>query len=316
MRVLITGIRGQDGSFLAEWHQNNGDEVWGTVSKQTNFESFDRDKDRILSGWLEDAESARQLLDEINPDRVYHLAAKHHSSDYLRPLSSEIKKEMFNCHVEITKNILDWQVKNPNSRSLIALSSQMYTAVERQTLITEHTVFQPSTYYGETKLQALNLMREYRQRFKVKTYGAIFFNHTSVRSKSQFLFPVLAKEITKVLKGESSQILLNDPTSSIDICHASEVCQGIYTLLNQENACDVIFTSGKLVQISRIISSTLKLFEYKGETKLLGKTPSGLYRKLLYGDSSHAMMLLNWKAKLKPEEILAEQVMELLKTNV
>ena len=89
------------------------------------------------------------------------------------------KKEIFDLHVGYTKSILEWQLTHPNSKSLFALSSQMYTYSVSNQIIHEETDFSPLNFYGETKAMALELIREYRSKSRVKTSGLILFNHTS-----------------------------------------------------------------------------------------------------------------------------------------
>ena len=138
---------------------------------------------------LRDYTQTKKVFDEIKPEKIYHLAAKHLSSTNKALMNVGLMNEMRTCHVQITQNILEWQLSNPSCKSLIALSSQMYTPSTRTTIINEQSPCEPQNYYGETKLEAMKLLQFYRRNFHVKTYGAILFNHTSTRSRPDFLFP-------------------------------------------------------------------------------------------------------------------------------
>lgn len=306
MRILITGIVGQDGSILAEKHLSDGDEVWGSVSprQMTSHAGIN-----LINTPLESIHESNKIFDEIKPERIYHLAARHFSSTNKVLTDVGLMNEMRTCHVQITQNILNWQLSNPNCKSLIALSSQMYTPSTRTTIINEQSLCEPQNYYGKTKLEAMRLLQLYRINFHVKTYGAILFNHTSTRSQPDFLFPYLAKQIAQVIKGTSTEIFLKDPDTLIDICHANEVCEGLYKLLNHDSACDVIFCSGKLVSIRDIISRTLRMLNFKGIYTVTKTDTQYVSQESPIGDPSLAARLINWKAKLKPEEIMVEQVL-------
>lgn len=307
MRILITGIDGQDGSILAEKHLEKGDKVWGSVSPRhlTSRVGFE-----LVSAPLERIHESNRILDEIKPERIYHLAAKHVSSTYEAILDAGIMAEMRKCHVQITQNILEWQISNPTCKSLIALTSQMYTPSAKTTLINEESPCKPQNYYAETKVEAMKLLKSYRKNHNVKTFGAILFNHTSTRSRPDFLFPYLAKEIAHLIEGKSSEILLKDPEALIDICHADEICEGMYNLLSYERACDVVFSSGKLVSITDLIIDTLKILNFQGVYSVMKSGNHQVSQGSLIGDPSLASKLINWKVKLKPEEIMVEQVLK------
>ncbi len=308
MNVLITGIQGQDGSQLAAIHHKLGDQVWGTVS------SLDRNLEpnmaNLITERLEDPLLCAKILNRVKPYKIYHLAARHNSATNSSPISLKSKKEMFDCHVGITRNILDWQVANPESKSLIALSSQMYTPVDRETRISEDTKCSPRNFYAETKYQAMLLLQNYRVNFQTNTFGAILFNHTSIRSKSDFLFPYLAKQIVKVVNNVTTKISLQDSNSLIDICHADEVCDGMYKILNTEIPCEVIFSSGRLVPISDIVTKTFNLMNFRGKVTLESEAKDSLDQKFVYGDTTRLSRIINWNAILKPEEILLQLVLK------
>ena len=308
MRILITGITGQDGSILSDLHRGRGDQVWGTASSLGSVHNANIE--RFIVDRLEDPKVFNKILDQIMPHRIYHLAAKHHSSTTTPGKRIKLKKLMYECHVSITRNILNWQLSNKTSKSLIALSSQMYEATQRETVVSETTPCKPQTYYGQTKLEAMKLLRAYRENFQVNAFGAILFNHTSTRSKKEFLFPSLAQDIAKVVRQETNQISVADHTALIDICHADEVCSGLSKLLDLDNSTDMIFARGQLVSISDLILRTMKLLEFNRNYNLESQLEPVLHRNFLYGDSSKAANLINWSAKLEPEEILLEQVIK------
>ena len=311
MRILITGIEGQDGSILAEKHLGRGDEVWGTVSSR---KLAGRAGYELLRAPLESLEESTRIFDQIKPERIYHLAAKHLASTNHESLNLDIMSKMYDCHVQITRNILEWQISNSSCKSLIALSSQMYTPIVQSHVINEDSQCDPQNFYASTKFEAMKLLQSYRKNYLVRTYGAILFNHTSTRSRPDFLFPYLAREIANLIKGTSTEISLSDPNAMIDICHADEVCEGLYNLLCHEEPCDVIFSSGKLVSIADLITNTLQILNFQGNYTVTKSGNHKVNQKSLLGDPSLAAKLINWKAKLRPEEIMVEHVLRVVNT--
>lgn len=312
MRVLITGVTGQDGSILSEKHLRNGDQVWGSTSDRLLNDPVNL---KIIDNRLHNPIIANKILNQIKPDRIYHLAAKHFNSTKTTNISKETKREMYACHVEITKNILNWQVANPTAKSLIALSSQMYSINRYEMRINEKSICMPINYYGKTKALALNLIRQYRREYDIKSYGAILFNHTSTKSKPEFLFPLLAKQMSNVIKGVTIEILLKEPDAKIDICHALEVCEGLFTFMNYEPSCDLVFARGKLIKISDLIQLTFKLLEFKGRYEIIQSGSNSENSENLVGDNGLAGRLIGWQVIKTPEEILVEQIKEMLITH-
>ena len=305
MRILVSGALGQDGSILSDILIGRGHDVWGTTHTEISTSIYNP---RLLVLPAKSPEDYSQILDDLKPELVFHFAAKHVSSEHKEIISKDIRKEMYECHFGITKSILDWQAHNKDSKSLIALSSQMYSPTQMNTLISSKSFFSPSSYYGETKMFAFELMREYRKKFGVKTYGAILFNHTSIRNKASFLFPRLAREVSNLVRGFSSAITINDSNALVDICHASEVCNGVIQLINYSEPVDLVFSSGKLVPIADVVSDALQMFNYNKPFQLKSRGESGRPRYYLVGDNREAFTLISWKAEMSPAEILAEQV--------
>ena len=309
MRILITGVNGQDGSILSKMHLLSGDKVWGTT--RNSLKNTPNAVSTVYDN-LYDPDSSSKCLDKINPDLIYHLAAKHFDSTKDLILTNEIKNEMDSCHIDITRNILNWQLKNLNTKSLVALSSQMYLGDKNNKIINENSICNSENYYAKTKEEAFDLIRLFRNSYGVRSYGAILFNHTSIASKPEFLFPTLARQMAEVISNGTSRIFLDNPDRKIDICHASDICDGIFKLMKYNRACDLIFSSGKLIKITDLVKGTFQLLKFQGNYEIIKtgtKPPKSI---TVVGDISLARELINWKPSKTPEEILAEQILELV----
>lgn len=305
MRVLITGVHGQDASILAERHLALNHEVWGT-SRVTGPKLKCR---LIPSNILELKGRSGEVLDEIAPDRVYHLAAQHSSSTMNNQTTEDDRLSMYLCHVQITRNILAWQVNHPKTRSLVALSSQMYTPISSETQIDESSECNPSNYYGLTKVEALNNIRRFRESLGVHCKSAILFNHTSTRSKPDFLFPTIARQIVKVLNKETTKIYLANPEARVDMTHAKEICEGLFKFMEYEKPIELIFSSGRLFTIHEVIRQTFLLLKFTGTYEIIALENSKAGGFFLKGNPSMAKQEIGWKPQLTPPQILLEQVL-------
>jgi len=308
MRVLITGINGQDGSILSNMHSLNGDQVWGSTrtSLKKRPSTFD-----IIEEKLQDSTSADKCLEKIKPHFIYHLAARHFDSTKNSFFSSKLRNEMYECHVDITKNILNWQSKNLNTKSIFALSSQMYLGNKNNQIINENSICKPQNYYAETKVEAFNLIRFYRNNYNVNSNGAILFNHTSIKSKQEFLFPKLAKQMSDIICNQSDKIFLDNPNKQVDMCHASDVCEGLFKFMSYKPACDLIFSSGKLIKITDLIRQTFQSLRFRGSYEIIETGAKPQENKVVMGDIRLAKRLINWAPTKNPEEILAEQILKI-----
>jgi GDPmannose 4,6-dehydratase len=303
MKILITGAAGQDGSYIADRYHKSGHKVLGILSQNPNSKKHLFETSGID---LVDPVNAHLILDQFQPDLIFHLAAVHFASSEQYLLTTKSKLEMYNCNVEITRNILEWQSKNINSASLFALSSQMYSMERSGIYIKEDSILHPKNEYGESKKRAFDLIKKYRNELNIKCFGAILFNHTSSRNKNQFIFPQIANQLRQLIIEEKVEITLNDPGAEIDISHSDEVCEGMMQLIDLPVGTDLVFSSGKSVKISELIIQFLREMNLNKHVSLIKKLASNNSNKCLIGDATKAYNLIGWKTKRTPLEILLE----------
>jgi GDP-D-mannose dehydratase len=303
MKILITGAAGQDGSYIANRYDRSGHKVLGILSKNPNSKKYSFETSRID---MAEPTNADSILDAFQPDLIFHLAAVHFASSEQKQLTMKSKSEMFKCNIEVTRNILEWQSKNTHSASLFALSSQMYSLEGSGRYIKEDSVLHPENEYGESKKKAFDLIRNYRNEFDIKSFGAILFNHTSLRSKNQFIFPKIATQLQQAIIGGEAQITLNDPDAEIDISHSDEVCEGMMQLIESSVGTDLVFSSGRCIKISELIAQFLEEVNLDRKISLIKKLADNKSKKCVIGDATKAYNLIGWKAKQTPLEILLE----------
>ena len=306
MRILITGSSGQDGSLLAEKYRINGHQVLGISNKNV----LNQNGINQVNVDLSDPFIFNELMNVYNPNVIFHLAAVHFPSTIKDDPSQFIKDLMVACHINVTKNILEWQVKNTDCRSVFALSSQMYTPKKSGEVIDEKSKLDPQNYYAETKSQAFIMLKNYRLKYGIHASGAILFNHTSSKSKPHFLFPQLARKIQFVLSGSASEIRLQNPGYCVDISHAEEICAGMSMMAKQSQPQDFVLSSGRLVTIRDVLEKTLNLLKFEGRYKIINESRDTTQFNKLMGNPAKALALLGWKVVKSPEDILFELVNE------
>jgi GDPmannose 4,6-dehydratase len=307
MRILIVGAGGQDGSLLAERCLAQGHEVLGVSS---NSQVPGSNGIELIDVDLANSEKSKSLFQFFKPDRIFHLAAVHSSSALTEVNLERTQEKIYSCNLVITQNILDWQRSNLDCRSVIGLSSQMYSFEKSGRYIDETSILDPRNYYGKTKAEAFSLLRNYRSKYGTHSFGAILFNHTSNRSKSEFLFPQLVFSILQVINGKSSKIVVRDPNAELDICDAGEVCAGLSKMAELDVPTDIIFASGVAINIRDLISKTMKNLSFSRDYMIERDVVDFSSAPALIGNPSKALNLLNWKALNSAEEILLRMINE------
>lgn len=297
--VLVIGSNGQDGSILCDLLDADNQAYIAVSRSETRLP--DNSTRRPVD--LSIPKEATTFLDEFKPSSIVHLAAVHAPSGSMARLGDERFSEMVKCHVDIPRNILDWQVKNPSSKSIFALSSQMFSADKQDPFINLGSEVNPSTKYGETKAECWNLIKEYRSNKNIKASGLILFNHTSDRSKPDFLFPELASQLNGLIQATQYAITIRDANACVDIHSAYDLGTGISQILEKNFVRDFIFSSGKYLKVESIIQETLEKLGMSHSIEIIStdKTSSGVP---LHGDISDTSDLLGWSPIMTPSEIL------------
>ena len=303
MTVLVIGSNGQDGSILCDLLKARN-ESYVAVSRTATWFSDGTSMGRVD---LSKTSEATDLLDKVKPNVIVHLAAVHAPSGSMVQLGDEKFDEMVKCHVGISKNVLDWQLENPDSKSIFALSSQMFSVAKQDPLINLNSEVNPASKYGETKAICWEMLKKYRINQNVNTVGLILFNHTSERSKPNFLFHELARQITNLIKTKKGVVKIRDANAHIDIHSAYDLGEGIIKAMENEVAQDFIFSSGKYFKIQGIIQETLMRLELSPTVDIVS-TNQSTTEIPLYGDISKTQSLLGWTPKAKPSEILLSMI--------
>ena len=247
-RVLITGITGQDGSYLAEFLLEKGYEVHGLVRRvaledpENRLGRIKHIKNRLVlhPGTLESYSRLIDVVEDSQPDEVYHLAAQSFVYE-----SFEDSPSTFLTNVEGTLNILNaLKRKAPASKFYFAGSSEMFGKVQ-EVPQTEDTAFHPRSPYGITKVTGFDLTRNFRESYGIFGCTGILFNHESPRRGREFVTRKITTGVASIYKGKNNLITLGNLDAKRDWGFAQDYVEAMWLMLQQENPDDYVIATGE-----------------------------------------------------------------------
>src|SRR5712692_358984 len=246
-KALITGITGQDGSYLAELLAAKGYEVHGIVRRVaiedpehrlTRLEGI-RSQIKLHAASLESYASIHQVVATVMPDECYHLAAQSFVS-----YSFDDEFSTLNANINGTHYLLA-AVKNtvPHCRFYFAGSSEMFGKAE-EVPQTERTPFHPRSTYGISKVAGFDLTRNYREAYGLRASSGILFNHESPRRGFEFVTRKITSHVAKIRLGQANELRLGNLDASRDWGHALDYVQAMWLMLQQEEPSDYVVGTG------------------------------------------------------------------------
>jgi GDPmannose 4,6-dehydratase len=312
MRALVIGDSGQDGQLLSAQLKSDGYEVLGISRSRTLVNGVAQEPVDFINPI-----SCHEFLSLYHPEVVFHVAAIHgasHSQDAVISLQS---KEMYECHVAITRNVLTWIEAISNMTKFhIALSSQMYSAEYPNFYVDEFTQTNPQNFYGETKVEAWDLVKFFRNEFGLNASASILFNHASSLSRSDFVLSYLARQFFDVITSGKGSIDLRNPFTCVDISSAHEICDAMTSNVKVAPSEDFVLASGINRSLNEIVQKTLPRFNLQ-ESCLswnpylhLTQFPE---RNYLTAVPVKARNMLKWSTTLTPTDILENMILDELK---
>ena len=261
--ALITGITGQDGSYLAELLLKKKYIVHGLIRKKTfkNNKNFWRIKNILKKLKLHEIDTDNfykldKIVKKVKPHEVYHLAAQAYDGH-----SFENEFYTLNINLNFTHKILSAVKKaNPKASFFFAGSSEMYDKNIKQK-INEKTNFNPKSAYGIAKVASYYLIKNYRENLNFKASTGILFNHESPRKDEIFVLRKIAKAVAKIKYGLQKKLYLGDIKSKRDWGHAKDFANAMWLINKHKSASDYIIGTGKLNSVENF---TKKAFKYAG----------------------------------------------------
>lgn len=309
MRALITGITGQDGSYLAEFLLEKGYEVYGMVRRASteNFERIAhiRDKINLVQADLLDQLSIINIIEEIKPDEVYNLAAQSFvPTSWTQPvLTGE-----FNA-LGVTKVLEAIRLVNPKIKFYQASSSEMFGKV-REVPQTEKTPFYPRSPYGVAKVYAHWITVNYRESYGIHASSGILFNHESPRRGKEFVTRKVTDGVARIKNGLTDKLNLGNLEAKRDWGFAGDYVKAMWLMLQQKEPKDFVIATGVNHSVKELVQIA---FGHAGlNWKKFVKVDPDLVRPaevdVLLGDSSLAQKKLGWKPETKFEDLIKMMV--------
>ncbi|MGB4593277.1 MAG: GDP-mannose 4,6-dehydratase [Coriobacteriia bacterium] len=298
-RALITGITGQDGSYLAELLLEKGYEVFGLVRRAStgSFERIDHLLHRVtlLSGDLSDQASLIDAVRQSQPDEVYNLAAQSFVADSWK--QSEYTGDV--DAIGVTRLLEAIRREKLDARFYQASSSEMFGKV-KETPQTENTPFHPRSPYGVAKVYGYFITLNYRESFGIHASNGILFNHESPRRGLEFVTRKISDGAARIKLGMESELRLGNLDASRDWGYAGDYVEMMWRMLQQDEADDYVIASGEthtVREFCEIAFSRVGL-EYEKHVVSDPQFMRPAEVDLLHGDSSKAREKLGWEPQV------------------
>lgn len=303
--ALVTGITGQDGSYLAELLIEKGYRVIGMV-RRTSTINFDRighlkDKVTITQGDLLDQMSLISILQEYQPDEVYNLAAQSFvPTSFTQPvLTGEF------TGLGVTRMLDAVRIVNPKIRFYQASSSEMFGKVQAVPQ-TESTPFYPRSPYGVAKVYGHWITINYRESYNMFACSGILFNHESPRRGLEFVTHKITNAVAKIKLGLANELRLGNLDARRDWGFAGDYVQAMWLMLQQENPDDYVIATGETWSVRQFVEAAFSYVNLDWQEFVI-QDPK-FYRPaevdLLVGDPAKAKKQLDWEPQVSFEELV------------
>jgi len=313
-KAFITGIGGQDGSYLAEYLLDLGYEVHGIIRRNSTPEHQQSRLDGIRTnpnlhisyGDLLDTSGLERLLSQIQPDEIYNLAAQSHVR-----ISYEIPQFTIQANALGVVNVLEAMKNNcPNAKFYQASSSEMFgSVVDEDGFQRETTRMNPVSPYGCSKVFGYNIVRNYRNAYNLHLSNGILFNHESPRRGSNFVTNKVVKAAIRIALGLQDKLELGNLDAYRDWGHSKDYIKAMHLILQQPNPGDWVVATGETRSVRDMCKYVFEKLNLNYEDYIIQNQkflrPEEL--KYLKGDSTR-MRELGWKPEYTFESMMDEMI--------
>lgn len=319
-RALITGITGQDGSYLAEFLLSKNYKVFG-LTRRTSTPNYERikhieDKIELIPGDLLDQQSLTTAVEISKPDEIYNLAAQSFvATSWSQPvLTGEFTALGVTRMLEATRQLA------PKAKFYQASSSEMFGQAAESPQA-ETTPFHPRSPYGVAKVYGHWITINYRESYNIFAVSGILFNHESPRRGLEFVTRKVSNQIARIHLGQTDQLVLGNLTARRDWGFAGDYVQAMWLMLQHDKPDDYVIATGENHSVEDFVKEAFKVIGVSNWKKYV-KTSKEFMRPaevdFLIGDSSKARKVLGWKPQVSFKELvkmMVENDIKLLKKN-
>jgi GDPmannose 4,6-dehydratase len=312
-KALITGINGQDGSYLAEFLLDKGYEVHGTLKRNSVAENqtarLDNifDKIKLHYADLTDLSSLISVIQKVLPDEVYNLAAQSH-------VRISFDQPIYTAQVTGvgTLNVLEAvRLIKPECKIYQASSSEMFgNSIDSDGYQRETTSMNPVSPYGCAKVYSYNICKNYRNSYGMFISNGILFNHESPRRGTNFVTNKVVKEAVKIKLGLTNELKLGNLDATRDWGHAKDYVEAMWIILQQDKSDDFVCATGVSHSVKELCEYVFNKLElsYQEYVKFDEKFLRPEELNDLKGDSSKLKSLTGWEPKYTFETMLDEMI--------
>jgi GDPmannose 4,6-dehydratase len=328
-RAFITGVSGQDGSYLAELLLEKGYEVHGTLRRNSVFTSqridhlFDHPNFRTYHGDLTDSSNLHSLLSTVQPDEIYNLGAQSHVAvsfevpEYTAEVDAVGTVRLLNALRTLSKPVRFYQ----------ASTSELFGGLPETAPQSEATPFHPRSPYGAAKLYAYWATVNYREAYGIYACNGILFNHESPRRGETFVTKKITKAAARIAQGRQECLTLGNLSAKRDWGYAPDFVECMWLMLQQEKPDDYVVATGETWTVKQFVefafeevgrqlvwegSGVDEIGRDRGSGKVLVRIDPRYFRPaevdLLWGDPSKARRVLGWKSKTSLRELVRMMV--------
>lgn len=312
-RALITGITGQDGSYLAEFLLEKGYEVHGIVRRVAIEDPEHRlwrlmhvkDRLHLHAASLESLPSIYRTFRTVEPDECYHLAAQSFVA-----YSFEDEFSTLNANINGTHHVLAaLRDCAPKCRFYFAASSEMFGKVA-EVPQSEGTRFHPRSAYGISKVAGFDLTRNYREAYGIRASSGILYNHESPRRGFEFVTRKITSHATRIKLGQVKELRLGNLDSLRDWGHAREYVRAMWMMLQQEESDDFVIATGEQHSVREFAETAFKCvgLRYRDHVVIDPQLFRPAEVETLLGDASKAKRQLGWTHEVTFKDLVQEMV--------
>jgi GDPmannose 4,6-dehydratase len=304
MKALITGIRGQDGTYLARELSENGRRVFGWTRQQADQELPMTNGD-VFPVDYSDVPRLTVLLEEIRPAEIYHLASPSCIRD-----TPEFERDIFFASVDLTRFFLRWIAgHSPETRFFLAGSSEIFgdPGASPQN---EDTLCRPENPYGMAKLAGRQLCAAFREKERIFASTGILYNHESPMRRADFVSRRITQGVAAIVAGKSKTLALGNLEARRDWSHAADFTRAFRLILETNEPGDFVLASGCARRVRDFceVAFAQAGLDYRDHVVVDATHHRPDFKHPRLGDTARAQKVLGWEPKVEFTEMVAEMV--------